>query len=77
MGKGLKRLQCYCRVKPEWFFKVYKNGSEHLFPRCPQCGYVPPSATSVKDNDFDRQWLDSLPRVRVLRCAGCPRCACA
>ena len=68
MGKGLKGLQCMCQgVTPDWFFKVYRNGSEHLFPRCPQCGHVPPNATSVKDNpDLDRDWLASLPRIPVL-----------
>ena len=63
---ALKGLQCMCQgQKPEWFFKVYRNGTEHLFPRCRQCGHVPPSATSLRHNNLDRRWLESLPRIRV------------
>ena len=62
-NSGVKYPNCDCGVqKYEYFRRHYRNGSDHLFRRCPECGRV--AQSPMKQNDYDRNWIQSLPLLR-------------
>ena len=55
-----KYPQCECRTtKFDYFRKRYKNGTLHMFRKCPSCEKVAQNAMS--QSEYDANWVSELP----------------
>ena len=54
-----KYPRCECQTKKyDYFRKCYKNGTLHMFRKCPSCEKVAQSAMS--QSDYDANWVSEL-----------------
>ena len=55
-----KHPRCHCKEKRfEYLRRRYKNGTLHMFRKCPSCQKVAQNAMS--QSDYDANWVAGLP----------------
>ena len=55
-----KHPNCSCgTTRFSYFRRRYKNGTFHMFRKCPSCQKVAQNAMS--QSDYDANWVDGLP----------------
>ena len=55
-----KHPKCDCGTKKyDYFKKIYRNGTLHMFRKCPSCQKVAQNAMS--QGDYDANWVNELP----------------
>ena len=56
----MKYPKCECKeTRFDYLRRRYKNGTLHMFRKCPQCGKVAQNA--MRQDEYDANWVDSLP----------------
>ena len=55
-----KYPNCPCGIKKfDYHRKLYKNGTLHLFRKCPVCQKV--SQNAMPQREYDQLWIEDLP----------------
>ena len=55
-----KHPKCECgTTKYDYFKKIYRNGTLHMFRKCPLCQKVAQNA--MRQDEYDANWLAGLP----------------
>ena len=56
----MKYPKCECKeTRFDYLRRRYKNGTLHMFRKCPQCGKVAQNA--MRQDEYDANWIEALP----------------